>query len=251
MAPTCLRPLLRYRSFAILFFTPLLLLPLPVTVPTRVSACGAQAGSAVPRVRALLPDGARPPAPRSGPGCPEPRPSQPHRRCPGVLGAQPACPARVGPGTRQAVQRCPPGLPSMHRRSPPERAVADAHRGTSLPDGMLKHLLHATLPQRNFNAAQKGPQSSTRRSQGRVLQLLLPSDLHCRSPEMGAQCQSIHPKGWARARTWASHRPNPSCELDAILFGPKISSWPGQVELHPRLSRNDWQWTEIQDFWVF
>eukprot|EP00075_Anas_platyrhynchos_P013969 XP_027303222.1 solute carrier family 13 member 5-like [Anas platyrhynchos] len=39
MAPTCLRPLLRYRSFAILFFTPLLLLPLPVTVPTREAKC--------------------------------------------------------------------------------------------------------------------------------------------------------------------------------------------------------------------
>lgn len=135
--------------------------------------------------------------------------------------------------------------------SPPERAVADAHRGTLLPDSTLKRLLHATLPQRNFNAAQKGPQSSAPRSQGHVLQLLLPSGLHCRSSEMGAQCPSIHPKGCARARTWAFHRPNPSCKLDAILFGPKISSWSGQVELHPRLSRNDWQWTEIQDFWVF
>ncbi|XP_075024299.1 Na(+)/citrate cotransporter [Calonectris borealis] len=39
MAPTCLRPLLRYRSFAILFLTPLLLLPLPVAVPTREAKC--------------------------------------------------------------------------------------------------------------------------------------------------------------------------------------------------------------------
>ncbi|XP_072772905.1 Na(+)/citrate cotransporter isoform X4 [Taeniopygia guttata] len=39
MAPTCLQPLLRYRSFAILFLTPLLLLPLPLTVPTREARC--------------------------------------------------------------------------------------------------------------------------------------------------------------------------------------------------------------------
>ncbi|XP_051491663.1 Na(+)/citrate cotransporter isoform X2 [Apus apus] len=39
MAPTCLRPLLRYRSFGILFLTPLLLLPLPVAVPTREAKC--------------------------------------------------------------------------------------------------------------------------------------------------------------------------------------------------------------------
>ncbi|XP_074016578.1 Na(+)/citrate cotransporter isoform X2 [Numenius arquata] len=39
MASTCLRPLLRYRSFAILFLTPLLLLPLPVTVQTREAKC--------------------------------------------------------------------------------------------------------------------------------------------------------------------------------------------------------------------
>ncbi|XP_071621092.1 Na(+)/citrate cotransporter isoform X2 [Heliangelus exortis] len=39
MAPTCLRPLMRYRSFAILFLTPLLLLPLPVAVPTREAKC--------------------------------------------------------------------------------------------------------------------------------------------------------------------------------------------------------------------
>ncbi|POI34034.1 hypothetical protein CIB84_002215 [Bambusicola thoracicus] len=37
MAPTCPRPLLRYRSFAILLFAPLLLLPLPITMPTRNS----------------------------------------------------------------------------------------------------------------------------------------------------------------------------------------------------------------------
>ncbi|KAM6118549.1 LOW QUALITY PROTEIN: Na(+)/citrate cotransporter [Phoenicopterus ruber ruber] len=39
MASTCLRPLLRYRSFAILFLTPLLLLPLPVAVATREAKC--------------------------------------------------------------------------------------------------------------------------------------------------------------------------------------------------------------------
>ncbi|TRZ14141.1 hypothetical protein HGM15179_012990 [Zosterops borbonicus] len=39
MAPTCLRPLLRYRSFAILFLTPLLLLPLPLAVPAREARC--------------------------------------------------------------------------------------------------------------------------------------------------------------------------------------------------------------------
>ncbi|XP_066189736.1 Na(+)/citrate cotransporter [Sylvia atricapilla] len=39
MAPTCLRPLLRYRSFAILFLTPLLLLPLPLAVSTREARC--------------------------------------------------------------------------------------------------------------------------------------------------------------------------------------------------------------------
>ncbi|XP_068066908.1 Na(+)/citrate cotransporter isoform X2 [Anomalospiza imberbis] len=39
MAPTCLQPLLRYRSFAILFLTPLLLLPLPLAVPTREARC--------------------------------------------------------------------------------------------------------------------------------------------------------------------------------------------------------------------
>lgn len=208
---------------------------------------GLTQGARSPRAGPCCPTEPAPPAPGSGPGCPEPRPSHPHRRCPGVLGAQPACPPRVRPSTRQPVQRCPPGLLSTLRL----RAVADAHRGTLLPDSMLKRLLHGTLPQRNFSAVQKGPQSSAPRSQGHVLQLLLPSDLHCRSPEMGAQCPSIHPKGCARARTWASHRPNPSCKLDAILFGPKISSWSGQVELHPRLSRNDWQWTEIQDFWVF
>ncbi|XP_030328409.1 solute carrier family 13 member 5 isoform X1 [Strigops habroptila] len=39
MAPTCLRTLLRCRSFAILFLTPLLLLPLPIAVPTREAKC--------------------------------------------------------------------------------------------------------------------------------------------------------------------------------------------------------------------
>ncbi|XP_023795218.1 solute carrier family 13 member 5 isoform X1 [Cyanistes caeruleus] len=39
MAPTCLRPLLRFRSFAILFLTPLLLLPLPLVVSTREARC--------------------------------------------------------------------------------------------------------------------------------------------------------------------------------------------------------------------
>ncbi|XP_071431087.1 Na(+)/citrate cotransporter isoform X2 [Pithys albifrons albifrons] len=39
MALTCLRPLLRYRSFAILFLTPLLLLPLPLAVATREARC--------------------------------------------------------------------------------------------------------------------------------------------------------------------------------------------------------------------
>ncbi|XP_050177728.1 Na(+)/citrate cotransporter isoform X1 [Myiozetetes cayanensis] len=39
MAPMCLRPLLRYRSFVILFLTPLLLLPLPLAVSTREAKC--------------------------------------------------------------------------------------------------------------------------------------------------------------------------------------------------------------------
>nr|XP_021388760.1 solute carrier family 13 member 5 isoform X1 [Lonchura striata domestica]XP_021388761.1 solute carrier family 13 member 5 isoform X1 [Lonchura striata domestica]XP_021388762.1 solute carrier family 13 member 5 isoform X1 [Lonchura striata domestica] len=39
MAPTCLQPLLRCRSLAILFLTPLLLLPLPLAVPTREARC--------------------------------------------------------------------------------------------------------------------------------------------------------------------------------------------------------------------
>ncbi|RLV89391.1 hypothetical protein DV515_00014903 [Chloebia gouldiae] len=39
MAPTCLQPLLRLRSFAILLLTPLLLLPLPLAVPTREARC--------------------------------------------------------------------------------------------------------------------------------------------------------------------------------------------------------------------
>ncbi|XP_054142978.1 Na(+)/citrate cotransporter-like isoform X1 [Melozone crissalis] len=39
MAPTCLQSLLRYRSFAILFLTPLLLLPLPFVVPTKEARC--------------------------------------------------------------------------------------------------------------------------------------------------------------------------------------------------------------------
>nr|XP_026652219.1 solute carrier family 13 member 5 [Zonotrichia albicollis] len=39
MAPTCLQPLLRYRFFAILFLTPLLLLPLPFVVPTKEARC--------------------------------------------------------------------------------------------------------------------------------------------------------------------------------------------------------------------
>ncbi|XP_042735934.1 solute carrier family 13 member 5 isoform X2 [Lagopus leucura] len=39
MASTCPRPLLRYRSFAILLLAPLLLLPLPITVPTREAKC--------------------------------------------------------------------------------------------------------------------------------------------------------------------------------------------------------------------
>ncbi|KAL9826609.1 Na(+)/citrate cotransporter isoform 2-T2 [Geothlypis trichas] len=39
MAPTCLQPLLRFRSFAILFLTPLLLLPLPLVVTTKEARC--------------------------------------------------------------------------------------------------------------------------------------------------------------------------------------------------------------------
>ncbi|XP_064379067.1 Na(+)/citrate cotransporter isoform X2 [Dromaius novaehollandiae] len=39
MAPTCLRCLLRYRSAAVLLLTPLLLLPLPVAVPTPEAKC--------------------------------------------------------------------------------------------------------------------------------------------------------------------------------------------------------------------
>ncbi|XP_031412300.1 solute carrier family 13 member 5 [Meleagris gallopavo] len=39
MVSMCPRPLLRYRSFAILLFAPLLLLPLPITVPTREAKC--------------------------------------------------------------------------------------------------------------------------------------------------------------------------------------------------------------------
>ena len=65
MALMCPRPLLRYRSFAILLFAPLLLLPLPITVPTRVSACGVCAGTPCP-------EGTHPlPAPRAEPrSCP-------------------------------------------------------------------------------------------------------------------------------------------------------------------------------------
>ncbi|XP_064250773.1 Na(+)/citrate cotransporter-like isoform X1 [Passer domesticus] len=40
MAPTCLQPLLRYRSIVILLLTPLLLLPLPFAVPTKEARCG-------------------------------------------------------------------------------------------------------------------------------------------------------------------------------------------------------------------
>lgn len=58
MAPTCLQPLLRYRSFAILFLTPLLLLPLPLVVPTKVGEESPAPG--------LLPPGDRAP-PGSGP----------------------------------------------------------------------------------------------------------------------------------------------------------------------------------------
>ncbi|CAM5104686.1 unnamed protein product [Natator depressus] len=40
MAPPCLRPLLRFKSFAVLFCTPLLLLALPLLVPTKEAKCG-------------------------------------------------------------------------------------------------------------------------------------------------------------------------------------------------------------------
>ncbi|XP_069730330.1 Na(+)/citrate cotransporter [Phaenicophaeus curvirostris] len=39
MAPKCLRPLLKYRATAVLCLTPLLLLPLPLAVPTREAKC--------------------------------------------------------------------------------------------------------------------------------------------------------------------------------------------------------------------
>lgn len=63
MAPTCLRPLLRYRSFAILFLTPLLLLPLPLAVPARVSVCGSLRE---PCPAPSAPGAPTPPAHRSG-----------------------------------------------------------------------------------------------------------------------------------------------------------------------------------------
>ncbi|XP_030392829.1 solute carrier family 13 member 5 isoform X1 [Gopherus evgoodei] len=40
MAPPCLRPLLRFKSFVVLFCTPLLLLALPLLVPTKEAKCG-------------------------------------------------------------------------------------------------------------------------------------------------------------------------------------------------------------------
>ncbi|KAM9117657.1 Na(+)/citrate cotransporter [Pangshura tecta] len=40
MAPPCLRPLLRFKSFVVLFATPLLLLALPLLVPTKEAKCG-------------------------------------------------------------------------------------------------------------------------------------------------------------------------------------------------------------------
>nr|XP_005298980.2 solute carrier family 13 member 5 [Chrysemys picta bellii] len=40
MAPPCLRPLLRFKSFVVLFCTPLLLLALPLLIPTKEAKCG-------------------------------------------------------------------------------------------------------------------------------------------------------------------------------------------------------------------
>lgn len=150
MAPTCLRPLLRYRSFAILFLTPLLLLPLPVAVPTPVSARGAHAGNRAPRVRApatprapapppppgpglCRPTAARPPSPPVWALLPQsPGPRQPHRALSSLAGR----PARL-PASRGAVPQTP--WAALATRAalaaasplPPGRAAPDPGQGGS------------------------------------------------------------------------------------------------------------------------